>query len=103
MGQSHLNQKYRKYKFIMVYTVIMLMLLLMAYLSSCASAKVSEDDDAVYINIDGEDVELVLDEYENPYLKYNISGKNIFIPYPFEFDDEEERDFKNEYTSNETR
>lgn len=43
-----------------------------------------------YINIDGEDVEFVIDEYENPYLKYNIDGKNLYIPFPFETEDEEE-------------
>lgn len=42
-----------------------------------------------YININGEDVEFVIDEYENPYLKYNIGGKNLYIPFPFETDEEE--------------
>lgn len=51
-------------------------------------SSVQEEKD--YINIDGEDVEFVIDEYENPYLKYNIGGKNVYIPFPFETEDEQE-------------
>ena len=50
----------------------------------------SVQEEKEYINIDGEDVEFVIDEYENPYLKYNIDGKNLYIPFPFETEDEQE-------------
>lgn len=66
-------------------------LLILLFASSCTSMQLSEtQEEKEYINIDGEDVEFVIDEYENPYLKYNIDGKNLYIPFPFETEDEEE-------------
>jgi len=60
-------------------------------LSSCSFTQLTDtQEEKSYINIDGEDVEFVIDEYENPYLKYTIDGKNMYIPFPFETDDEEE-------------
>lgn len=65
--------------------------ILLLLLTSCSSLQLSEtQEEKDYINIDGEDVEFVIDEYENPYLKYTISGKNVYIPFPFETEDEEE-------------
>ncbi len=59
--------------------------------ASCTFAQFTDtQEEKNYINIDGEDVEFVIDEYENPYLKYTIDGKNMYIPFPFETDDEEE-------------
>lgn len=72
--------------------LIMKRLLIMSlFLVSCSSLQLSEtQQEKEYINIDGENVEFVIDEYENPYLKYNIGGKNVYIPFPFETEDEEE-------------
>ena len=65
--------------------------ILLLVLTSCSSLQLSEtQEEKDYINIDGEDVEFVIDEYENPYLKYNIGGKNVYIPFPFETEDEQE-------------
>lgn len=65
-------------------------LLIMLLFASCSSLQLSNtQEEKEYINIDGEDVEFVVDEYENPYLKYNINGKNLYIPFPFETEDSE--------------
>jgi len=67
------------------------LLVITLFLTSCSSLQLSDDqEEKSYINIDGEDVEFVTDEYENAYLKYTISGKNVYIPFPFETEDEEE-------------
>lgn len=67
------------------------LLIVTLFLASCSSLQLSDiQEEKEYINIDGEDVEFVIDEYENPYLKYNIDGKNLYIPFPFETEDEEE-------------
>jgi len=67
------------------------LLIIALLLTSCSSLQFSDiQEEKEYINIDGEDVEFVIDEYENPYLKYNIDGKNLYIPFPFETEDEEE-------------
>jgi hypothetical protein len=65
--------------------------ILLLVLTSCASAQLTDtEEEKSYITIDGEDVEFVIDDYENPYLKYTIDGKNVYIPFPFETDDEGE-------------
>lgn len=67
------------------------LLVITLFLTSCSSLQLSDiQEEKSYINIDGEDVEFVTDEYENAYLKYTISGKNVYIPFPFETEDEEE-------------
>jgi hypothetical protein len=71
--------------------MIMKYIIALLLLSSCGYAQLTDtQEEKSYINIDGEDVEFVIDEYENPYLKYTIDGKNMYIPFPFETDDEEE-------------
>ena len=66
------------------------LLIFTLFFTSCSSLQLPEtQEDKEYINIDGEDVEFVVDEYDNAYLKYTISGKNLYIPFPFETEDSE--------------
>lgn len=66
------------------------LLIISLFFTSCSSLQLSNtQEDKEYINIDGEDVEFVVDEYDNAYLKYTISGKNLYIPFPFETEDSE--------------
>lgn len=67
---------------------LIISILLILFIGCIPASKIQEEK--TYINIDGEDVEFVTDEYDNPYLKYAIGGKNIYIPFPFETEDEEE-------------
>ena len=60
-------------------------------LSSCTQMQVSDiQEEKEYININGDNVEFVVDEYDNPYLKYVINEKPVYIPFLFETEDEEE-------------
>lgn len=66
-------------------------LLTLLLFSSCGFTQLADtEEEKNYITINGEDVEFVIDDYENPYLKYTINGKNVYIPFPFETDDEGE-------------
>lgn len=60
--------------------------------------KQHHEEEKVYININGEAVEMVIDDYENLYLKYNIKGETIYIPYPFLTEEEQENNFENQFT-----
>lgn len=67
---------------------IVIMLLIMI-LSSCNNIKAQENEEMAYIVIDGQKVEMVIDKGENLYLKYKIGETDVFIPFPFETQDEE--------------
>lgn len=83
--------------FFILFIVILLFVVLLANKAgNVISKEITEDK--VYININGEPVEFVIDDYENPFLKYNIKGTNIYIPYPFITEEDNQPDFKNEYT-----
>ena len=70
--------------------VCFIICILLLLLTSCSSLQLPEtQEEKDYITINGEDVEFVIDDYENPYLKYTIDGKNIYIPFPFETEDSE--------------
>jgi len=58
--------------------------------SSCFSEKlVSEEEERVFINIDGHPVELVVDEYDNPYLKQKTACGIVYIPFTFPTEEDE--------------
>jgi hypothetical protein len=51
------------------------------FLLSCSQQDISKtQEEKVFILIDGEEIEMVADEYGNQYLKQ----KGFYIPYPFE-------------------
>jgi hypothetical protein len=57
---------------------------------SCSTEKeISIEEEKVFINIDGHSIELVLDEYENPYLKQKTACGVIYIPFTFPTEDDE--------------
>lgn len=65
--------------------------LLVNLLSSCTLSMASpeEQEEHVFISIDGNPVELVIDEYENPYLKQNTDCGVIYIPFTFPTEEDE--------------
>ena len=67
---------------------IIISILLILFIGCTPAFNIQEEKS--YININGEDVEFVIDDYENPYLKYTIHGTNLYIPFPFETEDDEE-------------
>lgn len=72
---------------IMLKTKIMkkLIWISLLFFVSCRTTQSSSEEERVYINIDGEKIELVSDEFGNQYLKQNTYGlHHIYIPFPFE-------------------
>jgi len=63
-------------------------LILLLFITSCTQLPDIQEEKE-YISINGEDVEFVIDEYENPYLRYAIHGQSVYIPFPFETAEEE--------------
>lgn len=52
---------------------------------SCKTAKNSSEEEKVFIDVNGEKLQLVSDEYGNQYLKqYTYMGHYIYVPFPFE-------------------
>lgn len=75
--------------------IILIVAILLVVLFSCTPAQLSDiQEEKEYININGENVEFVIDEYENPYLRYAIDGQSVYIPFPFETAEEEEPIYK---------
>jgi hypothetical protein len=66
-----------KYLFILVFL-----------LSSCITPKSLESDEKVFIYVDGHPIELVVDEYDNPYLKQKTACGIVYIPFTFPTEDE---------------
>lgn len=68
-------------------------LILALILLSCKAQKPSSpepEEDKVYILVDGEHVEMVADEFGNQYLKQYVQDSvHIFIPFPFETEEED--------------
>lgn len=58
------------------------------FLLSCKAQKASSEEEKTYVIIDGEHVELVSDEFGNQYLKQDASGSVLYIPFPFETEEE---------------
>jgi len=73
---------------IMLKTKIMKKLIwssLLFFVSCKAGSEIDDSQEHVYIKIDGQDVELVSDEYGNQYLKQQTYRFTyIYIPFPFE-------------------
>lgn len=70
--------------------ILILALILLSCKAQKSSAPDPEEEEKVYILIDGEHVEMVSDEFENQYLKqYMHDGTYIFIPFPFETEEED--------------
>ncbi len=67
-----------KYLFILVFL-----------LSSCITPKSLESDEKVFIYVDGHPIELVVDEYDNPYLKQKTACGVVFIPFTFPTEEDE--------------
>ena len=65
-------------------------LLVSMLFNSCVTEKsVSEEDERVFITIDGHPVELVVDEYDNPYLKQKTACGIVYIPFTFPTEEDE--------------
>lgn len=76
--------------FAIIGLVVIAIIVILVTLSSCnnTSAQRTPEEEKVYININGENIELVADEYGGQYLKQYIShGSIIYIPYPGATDD----------------
>ena len=72
-------------------TIIMLLLL---SLTSCNNAQSTpSEEEKVYIEIDGQKVELVADEYGGQYLKQITRAGWIYIPYPGETEEADSLQF----------
>jgi len=57
--------------------------ILLIFVVSCKAPQ--SGDDRVFIEIDGNKIEMVADEYDNQYLKqYVTDGRPIYIPFTFE-------------------
>jgi hypothetical protein len=79
------------------------MLLLIMVLISCTNTPIQEKGQESYkeqqhpqeelistLNIDGKEIELVSDEYDNYYLKQHLPhGVVIYVPYTFPVEEEE--------------
>lgn len=64
-------------------------LLLVVSCNTSVKATPPQEEEKVYINIDGQQVEMVSDDYGNQYLKYRIDYKKVvFVPFPFETEEE---------------
>lgn len=73
--------------FALIGLIVIGLILLLLCLASCGTRAQTPEEEKVYINIDGQDVELVADEYDNQYLKQYIGGAYIYIPYQGETED----------------
>ena len=78
------------FAFIGIMGIAILIFLLIIALVSCKSSaqRTPQEEEKVYININGENIELVADEYGNQYLKENAGTVYIYIPYPGETEDQ---------------
>ena len=60
------------------------------FLYSCSPEKqIPPEEEKLYISIDGKEIELVSDDYDNYYLKQNTSCGTIYIPYTLNVQEEE--------------
>lgn len=60
-----------------------LICILLIFIVSCKAPQAV--DDRVFIEIDGNKIEMVADEYDNQYLKQYVSdGRPIYVPFTFE-------------------
>lgn len=66
--------------FAVIYIAFMIMLSMMF---SCNTAAQTPEEEKIYINVDGLNVELVADEYGGQYLKQftGTGGFHVYIPY----------------------
>jgi len=64
-------------------------------LTSCGGTEAQTPEEKVYIEIDGDKVELVADEYGGQYLKEVTSAGCIYIPYPGETSEPDSLQFYN--------
>lgn len=77
--------------FAFIALMIILAIFIILGLSSCNTNAQTFEDGKVYIQIDGQDVELVADEFGNSYLKYRTDYKSvIFVPFPFETEEKQQ-------------
>ena len=80
--QKSKSQMYDSETFLYVVGVVSILFILMIIVNSCTSTAQEVQEEKVYINVDGLNVELVADEYGGQYLKQYIShGSIIYIPY----------------------
>ena len=65
-------------------------LLVSVLFNSCISEKsLSEQEEKVFIYVDGHPIELVVDEYDNPYLKQKTACGIVYIPFTFPTEEDE--------------
>jgi len=69
------------------------------FLYSCSPEKqIPPEEEKLYISIDGKEIELVSDEYDNYYLKQNLPyGGVVYIPYTFPIEEEIPRVYEAKY------
>lgn len=65
------------------------LILLSLLVSGCSVVGPSEKEEVPHVVIDGQEIELVSDEYGNQYLRQNIDGYTYYTPFPFETEEEE--------------
>jgi hypothetical protein len=65
--------------FYLSWFIMIMIFILLA--TSCNTAAQTPEEEKIYINIDGENVELVADEYGGQYLKQVTAAGIIYIPY----------------------
>ena len=65
-------------------------LLVSVLFNSCISEKsLSEQEEKVFIYVDGHPIELVSDEYGNQYLREKTACGVVFIPFTFPTEDDD--------------
>lgn len=64
--------------------------LIFLFFSSCVPGNhLSNEEEKVFINVDGHLIELVVDEYDNPYLKQKTACGIVYIPFTFPTEEDE--------------
>lgn len=62
-------------------------IIVLILIAGCTAKGQTEEEEKVFVNIDGKQVEIVADEYGNQYLKQTTGGAYIYIPFTFPSDD----------------
>lgn len=63
-------------------------LILLIFLGACNVSNSSKEENEPHVIIEDTKIEIVSDEYGNQYLKQIVDGFIIYIPFPFETEEE---------------
>lgn len=69
-------------------------LLLLVLIAGCTAKGQTEEEEKVYVHIDGKEVEIVADEYGNQYLKETTGNGYFYIPFTFPTEEEQSDSLK---------